>query len=300
MLFNFPKEQRNKTIIRGRLETASPCWNQRKRMIFTWSVISVDTSPNAAANQEADRTTCDQNVTRVCSGNQQKRSRKSNNKCKRKSTASFIFFFLCGFFFFTGQADLIRTSANTHLQPRAWCSTIPVSSSWHTVDSSDECSDRCTKLPRQVETDTFVLHKHFQLVLYFFYLVQVSVRKRSEQPLDRSDTATYQTEACPQQTSGFWKKLSLYRVPAWTNSSLPYLTGSFSFIHAHLSARISLLVAVKAKEVKRWVDPCWCSWGRRRLRRGGWSNGWMCGTSSQTWRTGWPWRGNGVPANREE
>lgn len=37
---------------------------------------------------------------------------------------------------------------------------------------------------------------------------------------------------------------------------------------------------------------------QQHLRRGGWLNGWMCGTSSRTWRTNSPWRGNDVPVKK--
>lgn len=120
-----------------------------------------------------------------------------------------------------------------------------------------------------------------------------------QQPLDRSDTATYQTDVCPQQTSGFWKKVctEFQHEQILVCHTSQVVSALYT---KHLSAQISMLVAVKAKEVRRCVDSCWCSRSKRRLRRGGWRNGWTCGTSSQTWRTDWPWRGNGVPVNREE
>lgn len=166
-----------------------------------------------------------------------------------------------------------------------------------TVDSGVECSETAC----QVETDTFVLHKHFQLSDWFFIFTWSKFQR------GRTPTAAGQIWHC---------HISDWRVSP-TNIWILGKKVCTEFQHEqilvchtsqvvsalytkHLSARISLLVAVKAKEVRRCVDSCWCSRSKRRLRRGGWRNGWTCGTSSQTWRTDWPWRGNGVPVNREE
>lgn len=49
------------------------------------------------------------------------------------------------------------------------------------------------------------------------------------------------------------------RAPVWTNTCLPYFTGSFNFIHTDLSGQILLLAAVMAKvAIKKMNWPLLC------------------------------------------